>query len=263
MPPFLPYLGTLSQLDQAIQAGLGVVASVTGQPMDVYRLGPTTTNSIVTGTPTLASFPVALRETTVKAALENTIFALQAFIADCDDRPLELGDALVTTGYESDGGTFYVARRRPMQELILMRAEQNAFVSRTMTRAGAVSQQPTGSPRAVSMPDYGGTFKPIEQTLTLTDGLFSFSTTPGATPASVPCGLQPHTRIRDASQPKLPTALYREQFFAYLPLLPGEQINELDRLNFSNSDRYEVMSVYSSDQVGLNGYICIIEKLGV
>ena len=46
-----------------------------------------------------------------------------------------------------------------------------------------------------------------------------------------------------------------------MPLLPGEAPRELDRANFPNEDRYELASIYTSEQ-RLYGVIAIVEKLG-
>jgi hypothetical protein len=108
---------------------------------------------------------------------------------------------------------------------------------------------------------YLGIDKAGEQILTLTDGLYEFTSAGGATPAGVPCGIQPLNRVKDAKEPKLPTVLYREHFLAYIPELPGEQLNELDRLNLPNSDRYEIAMLFSTGETGIAGTVAIVERL--
>lgn len=258
-PSFISWFGTMPSIDRAIQLGRGVAGAVVGQPLDVFRLSGTTNVGILTGQPQFTNYPAILRKTTTKKDIENSVFDLQVFEMTSDNTHLHIGDALVTEGYKSDGGVFYYVQNRPMGPSLLIRAEANASISRPATRAGAAIEQPASG--AIAQPNYGGAFRAGEQILTLSGGMFSFSLAAGLTPASVPCGLQPLNRMSDANRPAIPTRLYRERFLAYVPLLPGEQIVELDRLSFPNSDRYQVMLVYTSETVGLNGYICVVEKI--
>jgi hypothetical protein len=252
----------ISRFDQKLQRGLGKVAAKIGQTYDGYRLSSATNVGVVSGTPILPSFRAATRRTTKKVALGNAAFDLLTYVVDCDNRQLQLGDTFVETGYKTDGAVFTYAQQRPMQETIWLRTEFNIFISRPSTRAGASNQQPESG--ALAQPRRAGTYKGIERILKLANGDYSLSTLgeSGVTPANVQAGLQPLNRIKDGKEPDLPTTLYREHFLAYLPLMPGFQPNELDRLNFPNADRYEIALVFTSEDVGLSGYICIVEKLG-
>lgn len=84
----------------------------------------------------------------------------------------------------------------------------------------------------------------------------------GATPAQIQCGLVPNARIRDGNTLNVPTEQYRDQFLAYLPMLPGVMLNELDRLNFGQGDRYEIAKFFTTDLTGLAGQFMMLEKLG-
>lgn len=262
------YPPTLNEvIDQAIQLTQGQgIAQVVGQSYDVRRLSDTTNVSISSNEPIISGFPASIRRYTTKVALENDIFSLLSFVAVCDNRALELGDEMTETGYKAmANGVYILAQMRPLQETIWMRAESNIAITRMMPSAGQEAQQPSSGWVAATPGTIGAVDKRSELVLTLTDGTYAFAAQ-GASPAGVSCGLQPLNRIRDTAKGtaagKWPTALYREHFVAYLPLIPGEAIVELDRLNFPNSDRYEVAVVYTSEQTGIAGYIMIVEKLG-
>jgi hypothetical protein len=265
---FFPSLGTLPLLDGVIQTGRGVAAAVIGQTYDVRRLtAPTPANgSVSSQTPVLTGFPARLRRTTSKLAIENAVFDLLCYEATCDNRELVLMDELTETGYEAmENGVYVFAQARPTRETLWMRTDANIAITRPIPAVGQAAQQPS-SGWVANTNGYGGVQKDTELVMTLTNGSYAFSSV-GASPASIPCGLQPLNRIKDTgtgvAAGKWPTALYREHYLAYIPLLPGEQLSELDRLNFPNSDRYEIALIYSSEMTGIGGYILIVEKLGV
>lgn len=252
----------IKRLDQRLQRGLGRAAAVIGQTYDVYRLSDATNVGVVSGKPVIPGFAATTRRITSKTAINNTVFDLLCFVADCDNRSLQIGDVLVENGYKTDGGVYTYVQQRPMQESLWIRTEFNIFLSRPATRSGASNEQPSSG--AVAKTQRAGTYKGIERVLQLENGDYFLSNIgdSGVTPANIQAGLQPLNRIKDAREPGLPTTLYREHLLAYLPLMPGFQPNELDRLNFPNSDRYEIALVFTTEQVGLSGYICIVEKLG-
>ena len=208
-PPFIPWFGTMPSIDQAIQIGRGVAGAVVGQPFNVHRLTDTTNHGILNGQPLLTNFPAIARKTTSKKLIENSTFDIQVFDFTVDNRPLKIGDALVTEGYHSDGGVFYYVQDRPIGQSLFIRAEANISISRPTTRAGAAIEQPESG--AVAMPNYGGTYRAGEQILTLTGGMFSFSLASGATqPSKHPLRTttaQPHdrreqTRTSDKTLPR-------------------------------------------------------------
>lgn len=251
----------VQQLDGVIQRGRGVAANVLGQTYDAYRLGGTTNDAVISGTPAIAGFAARIFKAE-KKAIENTTFALIVFEATCDNRKLELQDVFVETGYKNDGGVWTLAQMRPTRETLWVRTEGNCLITRPYPTAGNASNMPTsGNVFEGADGEYSGTEKAEEQVLTLSAGLYAF-TSAGSTPASVQCGLQPLSRIQDGTSLGTPTDLYRERYLAYVPMLPGEQLNELDRINFPNSDRYEVAMIYTSDLTGFSGYIAVVEKLG-
>lgn len=250
----------IAYIDGKVQRGRGKASNVLGQTYTVQRLSAAVNGSITNASPLYTGFPASVAKAS-KMKIENQTFDLQVFTATCDNRNLQIGDLLTETGYGSDGGAFTLAQKRPLRETILVRTESSITITRPKPAGGQASQQPLqGSTIA---PGYLGVNKAGEWPLTLANGMYAFE--PTGSPAVVPCGLQPLNRVRDGAKGdaagRLPTALYREHFLAYLPLLPGETLNELDRLNFGNSDRYEVALFFTSAQRGFSGYICIVEKL--
>jgi hypothetical protein len=237
----------------------GGLAAGWGQSYDVYRLG-TSTNSIFDSDPILTGFTMIPSKTTTKKIIENETFVIQVYVGTCDDTNLELGDILVENGFESEtGNVFAFAQRRPKRQSLFVRCESSISITRPQPHGGQSGQQP--ALRAVPAPGYIGIDKASEWPLVLNSGVYSFATG-DVTPAAVPAGIVQLPRIQDASDPKIPVALYRERFVIYVPLLSGTQLQELDRFNFPNSDRYEGASLLTTEQAGLNGYILLCEKLG-
>ncbi len=271
---FFPSLGTLPILDGAIQTGRGVAAGVIGQTYDVRCLYQPTaaTGSISSQVPVYTNYPARLRRTMKKVAIEDETFTLICFEATCDNRiffnlnangtqPIEMTE----TGYESGSNAVYAfAQARPTRETLWMRTESNIAITRMNPSAGKASQQPISGWVGADAGTYGGVQKDTESVLTLNSGAYTFSDA-SASPASIQCGIQPLNRLKDATKSsaagKWPVTLYRELYLAYIPLLPGEQLNELDRLNFPNSDRYEVAIIYTSENTGISGYLMVVEKL--
>jgi len=254
----------MPQIDDAIQQAQGAIGAVVGQTYDVFRMTNTTSGSILNGPALYTGFPLSPAKAQ-KKHIENTTFDLQVFVGTCDNRDLEIGDVLVETGYEAlENNIFIFAQRRPMGVSLFVRGEVKGFISRPNTGAGSSSQQTPGS--GVVVDDaWGGTYKGIEEYLTLTNGVYTFQSPPDAsTGATLPIGLQPLNRVRDGTIPKVPTIQYRTHHLAFVPMLNGEQLNEQDRINASSSDRYEIMEVYASADAGLDGgYILIVEKTAV
>jgi hypothetical protein len=257
----LPWLGTMPAIDGAIQAGRGVVGAVVGQPFAVRRLDDNTNASIMNNAPIISGFPAKVKRTTRKVDFENEPFSLLVFESKCDNRLLQLGDHFTQYGYRSDGAKFILAEMRPTQPTLWMRAANNIAITRPVPQGGqSVQQPPLGG--AIRSPGYFGVWKGIEQVLTLSGGLYAFVPADEVvTPAVVPADVQQLNRIRDANKPEIAVQHYRDHYLCYVPLLPGENLQELDIVNFGNGDRYEIASIYTSGDVGLAGYICVLEKL--
>jgi hypothetical protein len=281
---FLPSLGTMPQIEDALQQVQGVAAAILGQTYNVLRLGNNASGSIFDEDPIATNFPLSPLKAS-KKSIENDTFNLLVFIGTCDNRTLQLGDLLVETGFEAEagnawggssawggagaewgGGTadvFAFAQRRPMHESLFVRCESQISITRPQPHGGQSGQQPVSG--WVDAPGHMGIDKAREWPLVLTDGSYDFvpPSTPNVIPAAVPAGLTQLQRLSDARDPDIPVTLYRERFMAYIPLLPGVQLTELDRINFPNEDRYQLASLYTSEQTGLAGYILICEKLSV
>lgn len=248
----------LPDLDAIIQEGRGIASSLLGQTYDVRRLSATTSGSIMSNAPVIASFPAYIRKAK-KVAIENQTFDLEVFEFKCDNRTLQLGDVLKETGYQARPSNVYVfAQYRPPRETICVRVEAWVSITRPQPKGGAASQQPGAG--VVRQSRYMGVTKAGEQVLTLVNGTYAFDAA-GSTPASVPAALSQLNRVRDGSDPKnLSTPLYRTHWAAYLPPL-DVKIDDLDRITFGNGDRYEATSVYPAMDFGLQGTIMILEKL--
>jgi hypothetical protein len=257
---------TIARIDAKIQRGRGKAAQKLGQTYDIRRANSRTNIGIGTTRAVITGFPSRLRRITSKNILENQTFEILTFQATCDNRTLQLGDLATETGYEAmQAGNYIVAQMRPTRESVWVRVESNVVISRPNGTAGQAAQQPTNGNTYVE--GWAGTWPENEEILQLVNGIYSFTTESGATPAQVPCGLEPNARIRDGNTLGLPTEQYRDQFMIYLPMLytnaGGVMLNELDRINFGQSDRYEIAKLYTSDMTGLSGQICQVEKLGL
>lgn len=260
--PFIPPFDTLQEIDEAIQVGRGAAAAVIGQNYDVYRLSDSTNGSILSGSPVYTNFPARIRRISTKTAIEDAIFDLVLFQATCDNRALLVGDTFQETGYEAqEAGVYVMVQARPTRETLWMRCESNCALSRPMPTAGQAAQLPSSG--AVAVLGYGGYQKDTEQMLTLVDGLYAYSSVPGLSPASVQVGIQQLNRIRDSKDPPFPVTAYREHFLLYIPPTPGEELNEMDRINAANGDRYQIASILQTADAGLAGWITICERLGV
>jgi hypothetical protein len=254
-------------IDQAIDEGLGVVASVVGQPFNVYRLiDGVTTGSVISQNPAIANFPMNIRRYPVKAAIEGTPFEVLVYVANCDRRFLQEMDMLVTQGYLSDTGVFCVVQMRPMAETLLIGCPFNATITSVNTDAGAASQQPSsGNIPILASSAWSGTYKENETVLTLINGEYAFST-PGSsvTPAQIQVGIQPTARIRDGNDLGVPTEQPRAPFVAFIPRTPGvflEETKTIINVGNASSDRYQIKKYFTTDQTALAGQYAMVEKL--
>lgn len=257
---FLQSLGVLETIDHAVQQGRGVVGAIEGQTYTVYRLTASTNVSMISGTPAIASFPAKIARTRKSWAIENATDQLLVYEFVCDKTPLQLGDALVESGYGSDGGMYIFAEARPLLPNLFVRTESAVTVTRPAPIGGQASQQPA-SGAVAQIGNYGGTPKSSELILTLSSGLYSFESS--GTYASVPCGMQPRSRVRGLHKIEFPTQVPQTEFANYLPLLPGVAILENDLINYENGDRYQVVQTFSTGDTGLQGWLCITYKVSV
>lgn len=260
----LTWMGVTPLLDGAKQFGRGVIGAVAGQTYNVQRLTSGVSGSITNAPYLYQNLGVSFRRITTRSVIENATFDLLVYEGKCDIRYHELGDLFTETGFRSDGGAFTLVQMRPLRQNVFMRTESPVTITRPRPSGGRTSQQPISG--SVVAPGYVGLAKAGEQVLTLQDGLYSF-VDGAANPAVVRCGIQMTSRVRDGSRNdaagSLPTELYRAEFWCYVPLLPGEMLTEIDRLNFGNcSDRYQIASMLTTDNTGVSGYIIKVEKLG-
>lgn len=253
-------MSALSPFDAAIQAMRGGIAANWGQTYDIYRMTSTTNGSISTNSPIITGFPLRIQRITKKMAIEGNTFDLLMFEFTCDNRSLEIGDVLTENGYKTDNGAYTLAQMRPTRETICAWTPFNVSMSRPKPTAGAMEQQPSSGIVAATSGTYSGDVKATEWPLTLKNGSYAFSIDSSLPKASLYAGLAQKDRVRDGNNIDIPTALSREQFIIYLPLIDGEMLRERDLVNFPNQDRYQIASLYSSDLVGLSGNICVCER---
>jgi hypothetical protein len=253
----------ISDLDQIVQLGNGIAADIYGQTYDVYRITPKTSGSQIAGAPVIRALTMSLERTTSKRILESSLFDLISYIGTVDNRRLALGDLCVENGYESPGGAYCFAQRRPfVGESIFVRCESPSAIERPYPTAGGVEEQPTSGWTAPA--DYAAETMEGRMRLVLVNGLYEFvaaSDPLAITPASVPIGLAPEKRVRDGHKPALPTTLPRTFFQCYIPPLPGVQIVEHDVIKTLNADQFEVQEIFNTEPVGLVGTFALIEKI--
>lgn len=252
----------IAYIDGKIQYGRGKAASVLGQTYNVYRLLPTTSVSVLAQNPLYANWPARIRRTTDVKAIEDQIFKLLVFRATFNSLNFLVGDVMQETGYKAQAeGVYVFVQSRPTRESLWMRAESNCTISRPTPTAGQAAQLPASG--ALIARGYGGYVKDTEWPLTLTNGRYAFTDIPGMSPATIPVGIQQELRVADSREPKFPVTAYRERFLIFIPPTPGEEINEMDRVNAGNGDRYQIASILQTASVGVSGWICIAERLGV
>jgi hypothetical protein len=245
------------------QTILGVGAFIDGQSFEVRRNSPTTNIGISSNRPVIPFFAARVEPKPSKRLIENSTHEILVFEASCNNLRLKEGDVLKQYGWKNDGSVFTYAQARPMQSTIFVRTEATCSLSRPMPTAGQAAQQPSSGIVAAASGEYMGIAKSTEWFLTLINGDYAFSSDPSIPHADVYVGLQPLHKVADGNNVDLPTALYREKFMCWIPQLPGEMLTELDRIRFQNSDVYELAEIFSTDSVGLSGYICLVERINV
>ncbi len=246
----------VARADRLVQRGRGKVGRYVGQSYEVFRL-TNQTGQIVQGQPIIANFKAKMTHYTGADEIENANFGIETFQAVGDDRQLAIGDVLVGFGYGGDTTNYVVAGMRPLKHLILVRAEQNATITRPYDAASASDTMPSSG--AVYSSQYANQGQFTEQALSLTSGSYSWG---NSTAAVIPVGLQPHNRLREYPATGLPTELRREFFVAYVPHLNGTPLVENIVINCGNGDRYKAMQVYEG-QFGLVGWNVILQKLEI
>ena len=246
----------VAALNALVQYGRGRAAQIVGQTYNVYRLGPSVSGQIVSGSPAIAGLSASLTHWKNLKDIENQVFDAITFSATVNNLALAVGDILVGYGYGSDEAMYAVADLRPLKQTILIRCEQSSTVTRPTAPADTIVRNPNGP---TDVTGYNVVTKETEQSLVLTNGSYSFATT--GTAAMVPFGLQPLNKLREYPESKLPTDTRREGFVGYLPLLPGVILEENDVISSGSAgDRYRIEQVYIAE-FGLQGNVLLLTKL--
>ena len=206
-----------------------------------------------------ATFPVASTQKASKVIVENQTLGLLVFRGVCDDADLETQDVLVESSCGADNGAWIFAQGRPITRVAFARAETLYAISRSYMASGLVAERP-GHGVACAFHRAGPVSRSRRALPRRARSTASARQPPGA--PRLRAGFSrttPSPMVR--SRVSCETIQYRMRHLFYVPLIPGEQLNEQDRINASASDRYEIMSVHSTDPTGLSRYICICEKL--
>lgn len=248
-------------MNAAIQAARGGVASQWGESYDVRRLDGSTNVSISNNSPVISGFKARIKRTTNKQYIEGQTFELLVYEFECNNLDLEQFDQL--TGTEAGGPVTYIfAGDRITRQSVFMRAEASVTITRPWPTALDDSQQPSSGGIALTDGAWSGTVAAHEKILTLTDGLYDFSTEPDVTPAVVACGLSMNARFSEGKTLDVPVEQYKDQFVCYLPNLNGEMLNELDRINFGSTERYEIAKILQYSTTDFAGYVLFLLKMG-
>lgn len=234
-----------------IDRARGQAASIIGQIYNVYRLNTKSTGAIVAAKNlVVANFPVKISRNTEHIGDESPKLYELVYQGLCDVGKLQIGDILVEIGFRNDRGMFVLAQERPLKPYMFVRVEINGAV----TRQSAISAEPV-----LGVGPYQSTTKAYESVATLSNGRYAY--VQGGTPAQIPIGIQVDRRMGQFPRGfKLPTVNKLEEVSAYVPLLPGLQIQPTDMLADANGNRYLIhaVQVYTS---GLQGYLCKCQKL--
>lgn len=248
-------------IDELVQYGRGVAAEYVGDPYKVYRLsngsdGRTPTNGSVVSRMALIKEHYMARMIRINTALAveqtNVYDMLFAMLGDATD--LKVGDVLVRSGdYRNDNAIYTIGQLRPEAYNMVIRTEVEGSMARSFGEGD--SEQLLGYVK------YQGAGKFYEKNFTLKNGWYYVSE-PGDIPATIPFGIQPYKRLGPMPDIKQPTTTHRTEMFAYVPLLPGLQIEPGDILADQNGNRYQIHTV-AVFTTGLQGYQLISESLFV
>lgn len=258
-------MSKLTKINNAINKGRGKAAAVYGQRYNVFRLSSASNVSVNAGTPVHADMNGSFSRYTARNDIEQTMFELLIFSLVADGRQLELGDVLVEdTAYGGDGANYIVGSMRPLHQILAVRAEANVKLSRISSSAGDADNQPVSG--SIAPDTYAGSTAEDELVCVLQNGTYSFvSQSTNPTPATIPCGLQPQSRKGLDHQPSMPTQVADAYFVAFMPLLPGIDVEETDVITVTttptSTDRYQVAQVFTTQDVGFAGWVLHLVKM--
>lgn len=244
------------QIDSALRRGLGKM-KVIGTFHDVYRLASNaSTNLFDPLNKVLTSFPARINKNAAQVLVEQEpIYKLQ-YLAQCDCRPLKIGDLLVETGPAltdtPDGRMYIFADVQPLLPSIVVRVDGFGQIHIPHDASIMTEQPELGRGTAVQAESISH-----EQLVTLANGAYSVG---AAGAAQIPLGLQPYNRIGQNIDFKTPSSTRRATYYAYVPRLPGIIIQPGWFLVDWNGQRYRIQSA-TEFKVGLQGYEIICETV--
>lgn len=258
----------LDGIEDGFQRMEGGFASSWGQTFQVFRLSPTSpSQGLIYDTPVIPTYYARPKRMSSRNVLENGIFDLIAFDAEGDSLHMMTGDVIQEIGLGADASIYTYVQHRITRADIWMRTESLATITRPEPLGGRFDQQPlVGSTIA---PRYIGENYNSQFPLTLNGGSYQFIE--GGSPTIVAVGLQDNSRVSDGSADgaagSLATKLPLPQFMAYVPLMPGVNLQLRDVLHVASPlgtappDHYEVQKFLSTGGAGLIGYVCICDKI--
>lgn len=246
----------ISQIDGALRRGLGKVGII-GTQFDVYRLGATPATTLMDpANKVLSGFSARVVKNTTQALIEQEPIYKMDYVAECDSRPLRIGDLLVETGPvltdTPDGRMYVFADEQPLLPTICVRVDGFGEVHAPHDASLTVEQPELGRGTAVQAESIAH-----EQVVTLANGSYSLG---AAGAAKIPMGIQPYNRFGQNVDFKTATATRRATYYAFVPLLPGVTIVPGWFLVGADGQRYRIQSA-SGFSTGLQGYQLICETV--
>lgn len=232
-------MGTPEDINNALNQGAGIEASMLGQKFNIYRF-----NELI-----YTNIPVYVERSNDRKAIEAAISLRNIMLVHLkmDGKYVQPGD--VIQGADATD-RFVVASKRLLRPIIGYRTDTPVTIRRPV------------QPSQITNPDtsiepYSGIEKPKAHWLTYnsTTNLYAFQdpTTPGISEAVVYAGRSQLNYTGSTLTFKLPTDTRTTRWIFVMEIFPGVKIQEGDHVIYDN-DHYEVYSV-DKQIAGFNGQI--------
>lgn len=239
-----------------MRRGLGKVGII-GTQFDVYRLAPNAAANLKDPlNKVLVGFSARVVKNNTQALIEQEPIYKMDYVAECDSRPLRIGDLLVETGPvitdTPDGRMYMFVDEQPLLPTIFVRVDGFGEIHIPHDASLSVEQPELGRGTAVQAESVEH-----EQVVSLANG--SYSVGVGAA-AQIPLGIQPYNRLGQNIDFKLATGTRRATYYAYVPLLPGVKIVPGWFIVGPDGQRYRIQSA-TGFSTGLQGYQIICETV--
>lgn len=256
-------MSLLKLVDNQMRAALGQGVQAIADYYDVYRLNDSSSGQVIkTANKVISQMQARITFNVPKPLVDSVPLDMLMYSGMLDTRRLQIGDVLVHTGpnlpNNVDGPrVFTLVDVRPLMAPLFMRTEIMGYMSRP--HGPEIGDEPL-------LGDGGDvtTNKFQEAVYTLNDGLYSVSNEPGTIPAVIPLGFHQHRRVGEKQEEAkhMPTATPRATYYAYIPPLPGVQVQPGDVVADNIGNRFRILNVHTFT-TGLQGTQCIMESLFV